>query len=273
MNKSTKIIGIIIVVMAVLMLGSVIFGDKEPETLIIATTTSLDNSGLLAYIVPMFEASTGIHTKVVAVGTGAALQMGEDGDADVLLVHAKPSELAFMDSGHGTSRTETMYNYFVLVGPTGVVDTAGMTVDTLLSEIHENQYTFVSRGDNSGTHKKEMILWDQADLEPEGDWYVSAGKGMGDTLVMADEMEGFALTDKATYLTMRDALDLEIIVENDDLLLNQYSVLTVNPDKSDLINEAGAQAFVEWLMSDDIQREIDQFGLDTYGEHLFYIID
>lgn len=239
-------------------------------TLIIATTTSTRDSGLLDAILPDFQEKTGVEPQVIAVGTGQALQMGVDGEADVLLVHAKSSEEAFVENGDGLERFDVMYNDFVIVGPVGDPDgIASNSVEAGLKAIYDNQYRFVSRGDDSGTHKKEKSLWESYELVPEGDWYISAGKGMGDCLQMASELQAYTMTDRATYLALRDNLELDIIIEGDDGLFNQYGVIAVNPDKSELINAEGAQVFIKWLLSDETQALIGEYGKDTFGQALF----
>lgn len=245
----------------------------ENTSIIMATTTSTENSGLLNYLLPVFEEDTGIEAKVVAVGTGKALQMGKDGEADVLLVHAKASEEAFVAAGHGLERFDVMYNDFVIIGPKEdpamLHDKAGSDVIKAFQLISENQTKFVSRGDDSGTHKKELSIWKAANIEPAGDWYLSAGKGMGDVIQMANEVNGYTLSDRATYLSMKDNLDLEILVEGDSQLFNQYGVIAVNPDKNDQINHEGAQAFIDWILSEKAQGLIGEFGKDTFGQPLF----
>lgn len=245
---------------------------KENKTMILATTTSTENSGLLAAILPVFEEETGITVEVVAVGTGAALQKGRDGDADILLVHAKTSEEEFVAEGHGTKRSDVMYNDFVIVGPKD--DPAGLLeisndVNKAYEAIMTSQATFITRGDDSGTHKKEKSIWADAGIEPAGDWYVDAGKGMGDTLSMADEMEAYTMTDRATFLSMRENLSLEIVIEGDQALFNQYGVIPVNPDKNDMINSKAADLFVEWLLKEETQKLIGEFGVEKYGQPLF----
>jgi len=245
---------------------------EEDRTLILATTTSTENSGLLADILPVFEEETGIEVDVIAIGTGAALQKGRDGEADVLLVHAKTSEEEFVAEGHGTKRSDVMYNDFVIVGPTS--DPAGLKdikndVSLAYEALLNGSFTFISRGDDSGTHKKEKSIWANSSLEPAGDWYVQAGKGMGDTLTMASEMEAYTMTDRATYLSMKDNLDLEIVIEGDSILFNQYGVIPVNPEKNDLINSDEAEEFVEWLLKDETQALIGKFGIEKFGQPLF----
>lgn len=244
----------------------------EAGSIILSTTTSTENSGLLDYILPDFTEKTGIEVKVVAVGTGKALQMGVDGEADVLLVHAKPSEEKFVADGDGVERFDVMYNDFVIIGPeddpAGLAEKNGDVVGAL-TKLNDAKGTFVSRGDDSGTHKKEKALWESASITPEGDQYVSAGKGMGDVIQMADEMQAYTMSDRATYLSMSDAIDLNVIVEGDAILFNQYGVIAVNPDKNDQINNDGANAFIEWLLSDETQELISTFGIEKFGQPLF----
>lgn len=241
--------------------------------IILSTTTSTENSGLLDYILPKFTEDTGYDVKVVAVGTGQALKMGEDGDADVLLVHAKSSEEEFVKAGHGIERFDVMYNDYILLGPNedalNLAEESNKDIVKAFSLINEGKQTFVSRGDDSGTHKMELNLWKEANIEPQGDWYVEAGQGMGAVLQMANELNGYTLTDRATYLSMMDKLDLKVLVEGDTKLFNQYGVIAVNPEKNDKINHEGALAFVEWMLSDNGQQLIGEFGKDTFGQSLF----
>lgn len=248
-------------------------GVEESERLILATTTSTQDSGLLDYILPVFEEETGLKVDVVAVGTGKALEMGENGEADILLVHAKASEEEFVAAGHGLERRDVMYNDFVLVGPAddslALKENHPNDIGGALSTILENEATFVSRGDDSGTHKKELQIWEASGLEPAGEWYLEAGAGMGDVLKMADEELGYTLTDRATYLNMRDVLELEILVEGDENLFNQYGIIPVNPEKNDIINADGAQTFMEWLLSEETQELIGGYGVEEFGQPLF----
>jgi tungstate transport system substrate-binding protein len=244
----------------------------EKKEIILSTTTSTQDSGLLDYLLPEFTKDTGYEIKVVAVGTGQAIKMGEDGEADVLLVHAKASEEEFVKAGHGVKRYDVMYNDFILIGPkedASVKDNSKGEIVTALKYINDNKVKFVSRGDDSGTHKAELKLWKAAAIEPAGDWYISAGKGMGAVIQMADEMKAYTLTDRATYLSMRDKVNLEISVEQDPALYNQYGVIAVNPDKNDKINKEGAQAFVDWILSEKVQKLIGEFGTDKFGQSLF----
>lgn len=244
-------------------------------SIILSTTTSTQDSGLLDYLLPIFTEDTGIEVKTVAVGTGKALQMGRDGEADVLLVHAKADELVFVEEKHGTVREDVMYNDFILVGPkfdplkSSWQIEPGNDIAKALASIYENKMTFVSRGDDSGTHKKELAIWKSASIEPSGDWYLSAGSGMGEVLKIAQEKRGYTITDRATYLAQKDNLDLDILVEDDDNLFNQYGVIPVNPDKNDNINNEWAIEFMNWLISEKGQNLIKTFGVEEYGQPLF----
>jgi len=248
---------------------------KENKTLTLATTTSVNDSGLLAYLQPTLEKDTGLELKIVAVGTGQAIQTAKDGNADVLLVHDKKSEEEFVAEGYGIERIELMYNYFVIVGP--AADPAGISTleeknaALALKNIMESEAPFVSRGDDSGTHKKENSLWKEAGVEPSGDWYVSAGKGMADVLLMANEKQAYALTDKATYLSLKDKLDLEILLESAENLKNQYTIIQVNPEKHSGINSKGAEKFIKWMTSEKALKMIGEYGIDKYGANLFTV--
>lgn len=246
--------------------------ETEERHLLLATTTSTEDSGLLDFILPVFEAQTGVQVDVVAVGTGQALALGESGDADVLLVHARAREDAFMADGHGVRREDVMYNDFVIVGPPD--DPAGIRGKTrvarALEDIMNSESNFVSRGDDSGTHTKELSLWTEAGLEPSGDWYISAGQGMGAVLTMSDELQGYTLSDRATYLARTLAgTTLEIMVEGDPILFNPYGVMAVNPDKGEHIQVDLANEFIDWLVSVETQELIGQFGIDEFGSPLF----
>jgi tungstate transport system substrate-binding protein len=247
---------------------------EEPAdtNIILATTTSTADSGLLDFILPVFTEKTGVTVDVIAVGTGQALELGENGDADVLLVHARALEDAFMEAGHGVRREDVMYNDFVIVGPPD--DPAGIKGKgksaNALDMISQAGATFVSRGDESGTHVKEKALWADAGIEPAGDWYVSAGQGMGDVLVMANEQLAYTMSDRATYLALKlEGIELEIMVEGDPILFNPYGVIAVNPDKSLEINNDLANQFIDWLISLETQELIGTFGVDTFGAPLF----
>lgn len=242
-------------------------------TLILATTTSMQDSGLLDVLVPLFEERTGYTVQTVAVGTGAALKMAEEGNADVLLVHAPSSELVLMKAGWGRDRFLVMHNDFVIVGPAD--DPAGIqgsaTAAEAFQKIFDSGGLFVSRGDDSGTHKMELSLWGNAASDPAGaEWYLESGQGMGPTLTIASEKTGYTLTDRATYLANQGNLDLEILVEGDPALLNVYHVITVNPEKWSKMNYDGALAFANFMIAEDVQEIIGQFGVDTFGQPLFF---
>ena len=246
--------------------------SDESQTLILATTTSTENSGLLAYLLPDFEVEYNVTVDVIAVGTGQALKLGEDGNADVLMVHARSREDAFMDAGHGVRREDLMYNDFVIVGsaddPAGI---AGMTdAAEAFKQIAEAEAIFVSRGDDSGTHTKEKGIWSAAGIEPAGDWYVAAGQGMGAVLTMADEQQAYTLSDRATYLARTlEGIELDILVEGDLILFNPYGIMAVNPDKGEHIKVDLANTFIDWLVAVPTQEKIGQFGVDKFGSPLF----
>lgn len=275
--KNKKII--IGVVIAILLVGAVVIAitqmnkPKENKSIIIGSTTSLQDSGLLDVLLPMFTQDTGIETKVIAVGTGQAIQMGRDGEVDVLLVHDKSAEETFVQEGHGAKRWNVMYNDFVLVGPKDdtfdISAQAQGNITKAFIAIGAENAPFISRGDDSGTHKKELSFWKKSAIEPTFSAYISAGKGMGDVLKMADELFAYTLTDRGTYMKLSDSLDLQVLVEGDEDLLNMYGVIAVDPSKNKLINDKGAQVFIEWLLSDEIQKKIGEYGVDTYGKPLF----
>lgn len=242
--------------------------------LILATTTSTQDSGLLDVLIPMFEAESGYTVQTVAVGSGQAMKMGEEGNADVLLVHAPKSEVEFMANGFGKDRALVMHNDFIIVGP--AADPAGIKgkpVVDALKAISAGSAEFVSRGDDSGTHKAELNLWKKAEYDPKAAapaWYLESGQGMGATLTIASEKGAYTMTDRATYLANKDNLDLEILVEGDNALLNVYHVITVNPEQWDKVNYDGALAFLNFMIASSTQEVIGKFGVDTYGQPLFY---
>ncbi len=244
----------------------------EGKTLILATTTSTQDSGLLEYLLPDFEQQSGAKIDVIAVGTGQALTLGQDGNADVLLVHSRAKEDEFMNNGHGVRREDVMYNDFIIVGPeSDPAGIEGMTsaVDAF-KKIAETQSPFISRGDDSGTHTKEKSIWQKAGIEPSGDWYISAGQGMGEVLTMAEEKAAYTLSDRATYLARtKQGLKLVILVEGDKTLFNPYGVIAVNSAKDSKINAELADQFINWIVSLPVQEKIAQFGLADFGQSLF----
>lgn len=243
------------------------------EVIVCASTTSTQNSGLFDHILPLFEKKTGIRVKVVAVGSGAALELGRRGDADVALVHAKDDELKVVQEGWFVNRHDLMYNDFVIVGPTE--DMAGVRAlkDTqaVLKKIAATRSVFVSRGDDSGTHKKELALWKAAEITPKGkEWYLEVGQGMAKTLRIANEKQAYTITDRGTYLSIEDADRREqaILFEGDPVLFNQYGVMAVNPEKHPAVKYKEAMAFVNWLVSEEGQKAIASFK-DSKGNQLF----
>jgi len=246
---------------------------RTSETLRLSTTTSVNDSGLLPYLQPEFEKDTGFKLEVSSAGSGAAIEKGRTGDADALLVHAKSSEESFINEGHGELRVPFMYNFFVIIGP--AADPAGVKDCTSASEafkkIAETEGAiFVSRGDNSGTHVAELNIWRNAGMEPEGDWYVSAGQGMGASINMASQMEAYILTDKATYLAHAERREFEILMEESAELINIYSLIAISTNRWNDNNSAAADAFVTWMTSAKAARLIDAYGVARYEERLFF---
>lgn len=242
------------------------------KSLILATTTSTEDSGLLGAILPEFEKVCGCKVKVVAVGSGQALQLGIDGNAEVLLVHSPAGEKTFMDNGDGIRREDVMYNDFIILGP--AEDPAGISGMTSAADafamIAASEYTFISRGDDSGTHAKEKSIWQAADMDPNEDWYISAGQGMGEVLTMADELEAYTLSDRATYLgRTKEGLKIQVLVEGDPILFNPYGVIAVDPAKNPDINSELASQFIDWLISVPTQELIGSFGTAEFGQGLF----
>ncbi len=244
----------------------------ETSDVVLASTTSTQDSGLFDVLIPAFEkANPEYKVQVIAVGTGEALKLGETKDADVLLVHAKADEEKFVANGFGAERKDVMYNDFVIVGPAadpaGVKASADMTA--AMTAMYTGKAPFISRGDDSGTHKKELKLWNTSGLTtptPEANaWYESTGQGMGETLKVASEKAAYTLTDRATYLTMQEELDLVIVREGDKGLLNQYGTIVV----TDATNQAGGQAFFDWVLSPEGQAVIGEYGVEKFGQPLF----
>ena len=238
---------------------------------ILATTTSTQDSGLLDVLLPAFEKKTGYKVKTIAVGTGQALAMGEKGEADVLLVHAAAAEKKLIENGAAVNRKLVMHNDFILVGPADdAAKIKGKSVQEAFRGIAEKTSPFISRGDDSGTHKMELQLWKMTAVQPAAPWYQEAGSGMGQTLKIADEKKGYTLSDRATYLAQKKNLSLAILVEGDEKLLNIYHVMEVNPQKFTKVNQAGAKAFSEYILSPEGQGLIAVFGKEKYGQPLFF---
>jgi tungstate transport system substrate-binding protein len=238
---------------------------------ILATTTSTQDSGLLDVLIPAFEKKTGYKIKTIAVGSGQAIAMGEKGEADVLLTHAPDAEKKVVDGGAAVNRRLVMHNDFLIVGPAAdPAKVKGKKAKEALEAFAKAQTVFVSRGDNSGTHQLEKKLWTQAGIKPAGAWYQEAGAGMGQTLKIASEKNGYTVTDRATYLAHKKNIALDILVEGDPVLLNIYHVMEVNPAKFAKVNKDGAKAFADFLLSAEGQEMIKVFGQDKYGQPLFF---
>lgn len=245
----------------------------DGEVLLMATTTSTDDTGLLDYLKPLFLEDTGIDLQWTAVGTGDAIQKAEDGEVDVILVHSKAKEEEFVESGYGVERFQVMYNDFIIIGPKDGPIAKTDDVESVFKQIRDEELTFVSRGDNSGTHNKETGIWDKLGIEDyeSNPNYVSAGAGMGDTINMADEMGGYCLSDRGTWLSRKaDYPDMDIVCEGSADLLNQYGVIAVNPEKYPDVNNEAANKFIEWICSPEVQTLIGEYGVEEYGEPLFF---
>jgi tungstate transport system substrate-binding protein len=242
-----------------------------PPALVLATTTSARDSGLLDVLLPKFREETGIAVDYVAVGTGQALEIGRRGDADLLLTHARPAEEALVAEGFAEARTEVFWNDFVVVGPVGDPAGARHSADALdaLRRIAAGEARFVSRGDDSGTHQLEQRLWQELKLEPSGDWYNSVGEGMAHTLRVANELQAYTLADRGTWLAQRNRLELAIVHAGDPRLVNQYAVLVVHPEKHPHRNTAAARKFAEFLQEPQTQQLIAEFGREQFAEPLF----
>lgn len=264
--------------MIVLGMLLLVFGCSRDEpatqatavTIKLATTTSTENSGLLDELLPVFRKVSGIEVQVLSMGTGKALRTAENGDCDVVLVHAPAAEEAFVDAGFGIDRRAVMHNDFVILGPSD--DPAGVKIaasaDIALKQIAQKQAVFCSRGDDSGTHKKERSLWKAARLEPEGAWYQETGQGMGSTLTIANQKRGYVLADRGTYLAFRDKIDLVVLGAGDKRLMNPYSVIAVNPARHPYVRHDAVKKFMDWLTGPEAQALIGGFRLD--GEPLFH---
>jgi tungstate transport system substrate-binding protein len=274
MFRNNKGIITLIFFAALVVLGAAgVFAAPMQKNIILATTTSTQDSGLLDTLIPIFEKETGYFVKTIAVGSGQAMKMGEKGEADVMLVHSPDAEQKFMADGFGVNRQLVMHNDFIIVGPgadpaqiKGVKSSADV-----LKKIASANALFMSRGDNSGTHAKEKALWKNAGITPAGQkWFQETGLGMGQTLSVAAEKKGYTLADRGTYLAMKKNLGLDILVEGDAALLNIYHVIEVNSAKWPKANAEGAKAFAAFMVSQKTQNIIKTFGVDKYGSPLFF---
>ena len=245
----------------------------QQKNVILATTTSTQDSGLLDVLIPVFEKKTGFFVKTIAVGSGQAMAMGQKGEADVLLVHSPAAEQKFVADGYGINRRLVMHNDFIVVGPANdpaKIKGSKTTVDAF-KKIASSANLFISRGDNSGTHSKEKDIWKAAGLKYEGEkWYQQTGLGMGQTLNVASEKKAYTLADRGTYLALKKRLDLDILAEGDAILLNIYHVIEVNPAKFPKVNAAGGKAFADFMVSKEVQDMIRTFGVDKFGSPLFF---
>ena len=261
------------VAISVLFNSGVFSAQAQEKTVILATTTSTQDSGLVDVLLPIFERETGYFVKTIAVGSGQAMAMGEKGEADVLLVHSPEAETKFMAGGYGINRKLVMHNDFIIVGPPGdpaKIKGAKSCVESF-KKIASAKVLFLSRGDNSGTDAKEKAIWKAAGMNPEGEkWYQETGLGMGQTLNVAAEKKGYTLADRGTYLALKKNLGLDILVEGDAILLNIYHVIEVNPAKWPKVNNAGAKAFADFMVSKETQGIIKTFGVDKFGSPLFF---
>jgi tungstate transport system substrate-binding protein len=258
----------IVVALAALLFACAGCGGGDEKSLVLATTTSTQDSGLLDELVPAFERESGLQVKTIAVGSGEAIEMGERGEADVLLVHSPTAEEDLMATGKAGQRRLVMHNDFVIVGPAGdPAHIAGKSPVEAFRAIAAHGSRFISRGDDSGTQKAELAFWDEAGVEPAGGWYVETGQGMGATLRVADERSGYTLADRGTYLTQPGAL--KVLVQNDPSLLNIYHVIDMTAKAGDRVNSGGAQEFAKWIVSPDVQATIGAFGRKRFGRSLF----
>jgi len=269
MRKSILVVALLALPWAGCSQDAVHDNPTRPSALCLAVTTSTRDSGLLDVLVPVFEREQGVRVDIVAVGTGAALKLGEAGDVDVVLVHARVAEDAFMADGHGVRREDVMVNTFEILGPAhDPVGIHEMKPASALQKIAGSGQRFVSRGDNSGTHQRELKLWNDGGGRPQWDGYVESGQGMGATLTMADQMQAYVLSDRGTYLKFKKKTPLVPLVRSSKSLLNHYGIIVVNPQKHTGVNGELAQAFVDFIISADSQQLIHDYQVD--GEQLFY---
>lgn len=255
---------------AIALLATLALSAQATERLRMATTTSTENSGLLSVLNPVFEKKYDAEVDVIAVGTGKALKLGENGDVDIVFVHAPQAEKRFVEAGFGVNRAAVMHNDFVIVGPAGDPAGVGATDSAVgaLQAIREAQSTFVSRGDDSGTHKKEMQLWQEAGLEPADDWYLAIGQGMGAVLQVAEDRQAYALTDRGTFIAYKDKVELEVLSEGDETLFNPYHIIAVNPERHPHVKYDLATDYIDFVTSEQGQKIIKDYRMK--GQQLFY---
>ncbi len=257
----------VFLILAALLISSQVAAAESPLRL--ATTTSTANSGLLDYLLPRFKEDSGIKVHMIAVGTGKALRLGRDGDVDIVLVHARAAEDKFVEGGYGVDRADVMYNDFVIVGPRS--DPAGVaksaSVVEVLNKVHASEQPFISRGDDSGTHKRELILWETAGKTPAGSWYREVGQGMGKILQIANEVDGYTMTDRGTWLAYQSKLSIKLLFEHDKPLFNPYGIIAVNPARHADVNYSAAKKLIDWITSPKAQEMIGKFTVK--GQQLF----
>ena len=269
-GQKSLLLGIAVLLLLITGVTSI---QAQPKTIILATTTSTQDSGLLDVLLPIFEKKTGYFVKTIAVGSGQAMAMGQKGEADVLLVHSPTAEKKFVAEGFGINRRLIMHNDYIIVGPPGdPAKVKGLKpTSEAFKKIASEKALFLSRGDNSGTHSKEREVWKAAAINPEGEkWYQQTGLGMGQTLSVTAEKKGYTLADRGTYLALKKNLGLDILVEGDAILLNIYHAIEVNPAKWPKANAAGAKAFADFMVSKETQDIIKTFGVDKFGSPLFF---
>jgi tungstate transport system substrate-binding protein len=264
---------LLVIVVSLFSITGIPSAQSQPKTIILATTTSTQDSGLLDVLLPIFEKKTGYFVKTIAVGSGQAMAMGQKGEADVLLVHSPDAEKKFIAEGYGINRRLIMHNDYIIVGPSNDPSKIkGLKSSSeAFKKISSEKTLFMSRGDNSGTHSKEKAIWKVAGINPEGEkWYQQTGLGMGQTLNVTAEKKGYTLADRGTYLALKKNLNLNILVEGDAILLNIYHVIEANPSKWPKVNSAGAKAFADSMVSKETQEIIKTFGVDKFGSPLFF---
>ena len=270
MNTMKRLLSVCIIVIGVVLLFSV--GGFAQDRLKMSTTTSTENSGLLDVLLPPFEEMFDVKVDVIAVGTGKALALAANGDVDIVFVHARPAEDKFVADGNGVNRRDVMYNDFVIIGPEA--DPAGIkeaqSAAEAFQKIANAKAEFISRGDDSGTHKKEKLIWQEAGLTPEGNWYQEAGQGMGAVLTMANDKQVYTMADRGTYLAFSKKIDLQVLFEGAPILYNPYGIIAVDPAKYPDVNYLKAMALIAWITSPEGQKIIQEFGKDTFGIPLFY---
>ncbi len=263
-----------LICLSVFLSGALIFKchAADNRAVILATTTSVQDTGLLDVLVDAFHKKAGYTLKAIAVGTGQALELGRQGEADILWVHSPDDEKQFVEEGFGLNRTTFMHNDFVILGPKNdpAMVSGSVNAAETFKKIAASKNIFVSRGDNSGTHKKEIKIWEEAGIRPDKENYIEAGQGMAATVAIASEKQGYCLADRSTYLSLRKSIDLVIVCEGDKSLLNYYSLILVNPQKFSKVNAEGAKSFFDFMLSSDAKAIVENFGKVKYGGQLFF---